>query len=714
MPTYSTSAAGTVGAGSDKIFEFDTVTIASGEQFKRCKIEIQGSYSSNARLRGNAQSVLGQSGWNTWTTDRTAISWPNNGKKPKVTVHNNGTTGYSWRVIVTIESEPKPEHTITCTSGTGGTLTANKSKAVKNETVTLTPVPAAGYQLSSITTNVSGVTVSNNKFTMPDQNITVTATWTKINYAITKAVSPSGAGTVSGSSSAQMGASVTLTQIPNSGYFFDHWSISSGTISSGGTFTMPAGNVTVTAHYVQRSTATLNKSTLKGGETAVLTIVPASSIFSHKYQLSFGTGMETDLTAVPAGTTSLTLNIPASWAGEIPNAATKTGGTLKVETYNGTTKIGEYTISSLTYQVPDDAVPSISDIVTSIARTIGGTTYANIGDYYVQSKCGVEIEAEAAGAYSATIAGMAVSVSGYSGSGYAGTVADDEIDFTTGLLTIAGSTIITVTATDSRGRTATKTATITVMPYTAPAGTLAVERADVNGDPDDVGEYGIFELTKQYTQIGSNTLTATLTSQSVSVTVTAEDGDLLPGTGNRQTFQRQYEYTVTLTLTDAFETVTMTAKLRSAKFVLHVDSGGDRIAFFEAVSKSIPAGKTSLMQISGDTQIYLGNDKLEDYFNNLLTVVQENLVDNKSLTAGQSYAESYAITPPTGYTPVGIVGFVVANATVDGFGCTWVSYNYSRLIYENNTWTVSVQYRNHHTAAVTIRLYAMILYRKNL
>lgn len=612
MPTYTSELGHTVGAGTDYLYELAAITIPSGEQFKRCRIQRAGtSCESYMRLRGNAQDVLGSNGFDTWTTNKNAISW-SNGKQPKVKVHNTGSSAYSWRVIVTIETEQKPEYEVRCYGNTNGNrLTANKETAMAGETVTLIPAPNTGYELDYYTNNRE-VTITNNKFTMPANNISVTAHWRLKSYTITKAVRPAGAGTVSGSSSATMGASLTMSQTPNTGYKFDHWEISTGQISSGGAFTMPAANVTVTAVYLQRSTATINKTTLKGGETAVLTISTASTGFSHKYQLSFGTGMETSMTDVAAGVTSIVLEIPKGWAEGIPSALTKSGGTLTVETYNGTTKLGEYTITGLTYTVPDDAVPGIGEILTSIARTIGGTTYENVGDYYVQGKCGVHIQAEAEGAYDATITEMAVSVSGYNGDHHT-TVADDELDFTTGLLTIAGVTTITVTATDSRGRTGSGTATITVMPYTAPAGTLAVERADANGDPDDVGTYGIYEMTSQYTQIGSNTLTKTLTSQGVTVVVSADDGDLLPGTGNRQTFQSQYEYTITLTLADAFETVTVTAKMKSAKFVIHVDSGGDRIAFFKAANRTIPTGKTSTMEISGDTQVYIGSDTLEDY-----------------------------------------------------------------------------------------------------
>lgn len=602
MATYSVNAAKTITGGETALFTMPSFSVPSGEAFKRLKITIVGGDYTGYTLRGDSANYS----WNTWSTDTEHVHW--SGGTSKVWI-SSGTTR-SVRIQITFETQELPKYNITCSSGTGGTLTASKSQSIAGKTVTLYPTPATGYQLASLTTSPSVTINSNNKFTMPSSNITITATWQKISYAITKKANPTGAGTVSGASSANQGSSVTVTQTPATGYYFNGWTISAGTISSGGTFTMPGQAVTVTANYLRRSTATLNKSTMKGGENALLTISTEKSTYTHKYQLSFGTGMETAQTDVAAGVTSVNIAIPANWANQITSAATKTGGTLTVWTYNGSTLIGSYQITGLTYQVPDDAAPDIDNFTTAIARTINGTTYANVGDYYIQSHCGVRIQAEAAGNYGASIVSMTAKVEGYNGA-HTHTEADDEIDFTTGLLTMAGTATVLVTATDSRGLTSTETATITVIPYTAPAGSFTVWRADNNGDPDDVGTYGRFSKTQQYTEIGTNALTVTITSQGSTGTPAGNTGDLLPGA--RQTFQAQYEYTITLTLADAFETTVITAVLRSAKFVMHIDSGGDRLAFFKAVGKSVPTGKTSVMEIDGGTQIYIGNDTLEDY-----------------------------------------------------------------------------------------------------
>lgn len=141
-------------------------------------------------------------------------------------------------------------YTITITNHTGGTVTASATSGIrKGATITLYRTASTGYQFSSWGASVT--VNSSNQFSMPAANVTVSPTWTKINYTITKAVNPSGAGTLTAPATATYGATVTLSQTPSAQTWqFSNYTVSSiGTIS-GNTFTMPAQNVTVTANYV--------------------------------------------------------------------------------------------------------------------------------------------------------------------------------------------------------------------------------------------------------------------------------------------------------------------------------------------------------------------------------------------------------------------------------------------------------------------------------
>lgn len=549
------------------------------------------------------------------------------GKALYLIMDNTSTPGSGWdsrtytvlryRTAVSVQTAYN-QFSVTCATDGHGTLTAGTATAIVGSTVTLTPTPAEGYELDSYTTVPDTLAIVNNQFIMPAQDVTVTAAFSKKDYTITAAANPAGAGTVTVAATAQIGDSVSISQAPATGYWFKEWTSSPAVTITNGAFTMPAANMAITANYLKRSTAALGSDSMTGGGSVNMAITAESAAYSHKYKLSFGTNMETGWVDVAAGVAQVTIAVPEAWSNYIPSATSKSGGTLELQTYNGSTLIGTYTISSLTYNVPASAIPTISAIVTSVARTIGGVTYANIGDIYTQLHCGVEVETDAAGALSSTVESMRVQIAGYSGSAYDSTVNDDEVDFISGLLSLAGETVITVTATDSRGRTASRTATITVTPYNAPAGELAVKRVDAVGDDDDTGQYAKYVLSKSYTAIGTNALTVSMTSQGMTETLGADAGDILPGVGSRQTFSTQQEYTITVTLQDAFETVTIQAKLRSAKFILYVDAGGDKLGLMKAANKTIPAGKNATIEFSADAQIYIGDDTLEAYIQSIV------------------------------------------------------------------------------------------------
>lgn len=447
-------------------------------------------------------------------------------------------------------------------------------------------------------------------------NASVTVTIT-VTYSIPRSVtvncSPSGGGSASASpSTAYAGDQVTLSQSAATNYIFDGWSSSPALSISSNKFTMPDSNVTITAKYVARSTGSLNKTSFNGGETITLAISAGKSAFTHKYKLSFGAGMETGETNVSAGVSSVSIAVPMSWCDQIPNATKKTSGTLTLKTYSGSTLVGTYTITGLVFNVPASVVPTLGDITTSIIRTVNGVTYADVGDYYVQNHSAVRIQASATGARSSTIAHVQAAISGYSGTSYNKTQTGSSIDFTSGLLVLAGTITITVIATDSRGRTATKTATITVTAYNKPSGTLTVKRADNNGDEDPNGQYGIYELTKAMTSVGSNSWQEVKLSCSLgNESNPANSGNLLPS--NRKTFNILQQYEITLKLQDKFETTLIKAILNSAKFIMNISENGNGIAFMGAVTKTPPAGKTSTFEIPGSCQIYIGNETLEEF-----------------------------------------------------------------------------------------------------
>ena len=221
------------------------------------------------------------------------------------------------------------------------------------------------------------------------------------------------------------------------------------------------------------SSFTLSSSSVNAGSSVTLTISRASSSFTHKAYLLFGGGTWTIGTSIG---TSQAYTIPNDTMNKIPNATSGTG-TIKVETYNGSTKIGEAS-QSITINVPSSVVPSF----TSLTTTRVANTAPSGWSIYVQSnsKCTVAITG-ATGSYGSTIKSYSISGGGYSSS---------SSSFTTGALNTSGTITFTGKITDSRGRTATKTASITVYEYKAPnISSVSVYRSNSGGTASDEGTY---------------------------------------------------------------------------------------------------------------------------------------------------------------------------------------------------------------------------------
>ena len=145
-------------------------------------------------------------------------------------------------------------YSITVVQPTGGTVSASATFATAGTTIELTATPAEGYTLDYFT--LDGERINGNTFSMPARNVEVSAVFTANAYSIT-VVQPAG-GTVSASKlSAFFGEAVELTAVPDEGYELSHYVVN-GAANSGGTFTMPARDVIVTAVFTKVAEPSVN------------------------------------------------------------------------------------------------------------------------------------------------------------------------------------------------------------------------------------------------------------------------------------------------------------------------------------------------------------------------------------------------------------------------------------------------------------------------
>ena len=161
----------------------------------------------------------------------------------------------SIKLSTAFDAEPGAvKYSINVVQPANGSVSASATSATAGTTVKLTATPAEGYTLDYFT--LDGARINGDTFIMPARNVEVSAVFTANAYSIT-VVQPAG-GTVSASKlSAFFGEAVELTAVPDEGYELSHYVVN-GAANNGGTFTMPARDVIVTAVFTKVAEPSVN------------------------------------------------------------------------------------------------------------------------------------------------------------------------------------------------------------------------------------------------------------------------------------------------------------------------------------------------------------------------------------------------------------------------------------------------------------------------
>ena len=129
--------------------------------------------------------------------------------------YNNNGTQTKWDFdkdtvhrAMTLTAQWKKAYTVTVENDGNGSASAAPASAAKGEEITLTATPNSGYHLKEWQTVSGGVTISNNRFTMPADNVTVKAIFEK---------KSGGGASSSGGGSSGSAAPTVSTTIPVSG-----------------------------------------------------------------------------------------------------------------------------------------------------------------------------------------------------------------------------------------------------------------------------------------------------------------------------------------------------------------------------------------------------------------------------------------------------------------------------------------------------------------
>lgn len=301
--------------------------------------------------------------------------------------------------------------------------------------------------------------------------------------------------------------------------------------------------------------------------------------FTHKVTATFGNKTEvvTNSCVDNVVWNGFTL---AKFAGQIPNA---TSGTLTftVDTMNGSKKIGTKTVS-VTANLPSTVVPSCS--ISSLTNT------NNSFGCYAKLLSGVKVKPTAAGVYGSTIRTLKISVTDMNDK-----TASSGTEYTFDPFQKIGSKNITVSATDSRGRSAITSMSITVVDYSFPTARISASRGTGsttnNFVADDTGDHAKISSIGSVSGISGNTITPILqykvasqtawTNIPVSASSTSFNDTRIISVSDTQAYDIRLivrdkagrEAIATMTLSNGFATVDYKA-------------GGDGIAFGKTANRA--------------------------------------------------------------------------------------------------------------------------------
>ena len=291
----------------------------------------------------------------------------------------------------------------------------------------------------------------------------------------------------------------------------------------------------------------------------------ASTAYTHRVRYEFGDLSGTCIDAdtgkeATAVTTGFKWKIPLNLMNEIPKA-TSGSGRVYVDTYNGSTLIGTK-YSGFTATVPSSVKPSC----TATLKDVSG-----IDEIYgspVQGLSKILVQVQPTLAYGSLIKKYAITIDGVT---YNQSIYHKQTDY----LTKSGTSPVTVTVTDDRGRTGTWTYNMSVLAYKRPAvSKLTVYRCAQDGTKNAKGAYIKATFTATISSMNKvNTASYVLkykkTSETSykSVTLSSLAGNYAPTNATHIFAAEEGTYDVLIEAKDRHGTTSRSASA-SGKFVL--------------------------------------------------------------------------------------------------------------------------------------------------
>ena len=340
-------------------------------------------------------------------------------------------------------------------------------------------------------------------------------------------------------------------------------------------------SVVITITYEEAvSQPSVSSTSVNLGSAVTIYTNRQSTATTHTISYWFGNTSGAIATNVGA---SVSWTPPLSLASQIPNA---TSGicTITCNSFVNGTLTGTRTCT-LTLNVPSTVVPSISAVTVEDTNE---TVVQRIAAF-VKSLSTLAVEITAAGVYGSTISSYRTSLDG---------VTYTAASFTaTKKLSAAGDMTMTVTVTDSRGRTATYSTTFNVLDYAAPSITaFSAERCNSDGSAAQLdGTKVRYSFTGKVTALNNKNglscvvyyklKSATAWTQAESMAITSYN---LSATNKllSQTFDALYSYDLKVRLTDYFYYVEQSVSIGTKGVILDFLADGTGVGIGKVAETS--------------------------------------------------------------------------------------------------------------------------------
>lgn len=443
-------------------------------------------------------------------------------------------------------------------------------------------------------------------------------------------------------------------------------------------------NETLSLKTIPRSSGLSVPTSINTGSSLKVTISPSDSTFKHKVAFIIDGATKYTSDFIAAGTTSLSYSIAHSWSSNKSSKAM----TVRLYTYNSSNTLIASTDKSVTINVPESIIPTISSVSASVSSGLDGK--------YVQGKSKVSLTVNAKPGDGSSITNYEFKGNNISGStaSHTMTSTDASVVYTSSIIQTSETVTYQVRVKDARGRYSSwKTVDICVYKYSAPVITsIQAQRCLKDGTLDNNGTYAKVTIKTSHSSInGANAGTVVLSNSKDSITLTRTS------TSDANTYSEVYgsdfdideSYTILATLKDEYNASdSKSAPLKAAQRSLNIAKYGNGVAIggMSTVDKKDDAGQfecnwnasftdnvniAGLLNCSGVVQT------------KGMTLIPHNADFNSYIAPGTYLINSNAIAETVANRPTAESGVLVvyhcAGSKYDGYPWSYVNQEYTTI-----------------------------------